>query len=118
MITPSDVYEIDELIQAGQPDRALESDGVREVPPETNNVLKFWTVCPWSDSLTQYDVENIYVFARLLDLETEGANLDEMAASVFATGRRTDRDRSLRIAASHLARAHWLLDNEFPFLNW
>ena len=117
MITPSDLYEIDALVQEGQIDRTLKPAGKPEEPHVADNLLKFWTVCPWSDTLTKYDLENIYLFARLLDAENEGADIDEIARLVFRL-KPQHRDRARRIVSSHLARAHWLMKNEFPFLNW
>ena len=118
MFTPSDIYEINDYVQAGQSDRAIARR--RDAPKEhgTDNVIRFWTVCPWSDALTRYDTEHVYLFSRLLDAETEGAGIDEMARVIFRMEKEEHRDRARRIVASHLARAHWLLKNEFPFLNW
>ena len=83
-----------------------------------DNVVRLWTACPMADKLTPYDMQNLGVFNFLLNAEYEGAPQTEMARIIF----RIDPDRHPAWASSvvrtHLARAHWLREHDFPYLDW
>ena len=79
---------------------------------------RLWTLCPWSDEVTQYDREHLTLYARLLDASAEGANPPEMARAIFGLDLSREQDRAIQIAESHLARAVWMLEHGYPALNW
>ena len=81
-------------------------------------VRRLWNSCPETDYVSDYDVENLMVYACLLDAEVEGANLYEMARIIFGISPVKETMRAELVAASHLKRAHWMLKNGFPFLLW
>ena len=98
--------------ERGQADRALLEHR------RTGEVVRLWTMCPWGDGLTAYDLEHVYLFNQLLDAEADGADDLEMARAIFGLDVRKQPDRAFAIVHSHLLRAHWLLENELPYLNW
>jgi hypothetical protein len=83
-----------------------------------NNVVRFWTTCPHSDSITEYDMHNLSFFALLLHSEFEGGSERHMAETFFRI--KVDRHPgwAANVVRTHLARAHWIKNNVFPLLDW
>jgi hypothetical protein len=77
-----------------------------------------WRVCPWSDTLTDYDKQNIGIFYRLMHDESEGASETDIARDVFGLSFWLQSQKTRLIVRSHMRRAHWLAENVFPFLGW
>jgi hypothetical protein len=85
---------------------------------DTKNAGRLWTLCPWSGEVSIYDKEHLTLYARLLDANSEGADLAEMARAIFGFDLSTGGDRPLQIVESHLARAIWMMEHGYPALNW
>ncbi|MEI9930199.1 MAG: hypothetical protein WDM89_06535 [Rhizomicrobium sp.] len=79
---------------------------------------KEWDVCPWSDSVTDYDKRNIGLFYRLMHDESEGAREVDIARDVFGMSFWLHSQRTRLVVRSHMRRAHWLAENVFPLLGW
>ena len=77
-----------------------------------------WSACPWSEELSDYDRCSLYLYARLLHDESEGADILDLARDVFGLSPWFDSQRAFAIVQSHLKRAHWIADNYFPMLGW
>ncbi len=77
-----------------------------------------WEVCPWSETLTEYDKRNIGLFYRLMYDESEGASEADIARDVFGLSFWLQSQKARLIVRSHMRRAHWLADNVFPLLGW
>jgi hypothetical protein len=86
--------------------------------PDTMPSDAEWSVCPWSDTLTDYDKRNIGLFYRLMYDESEGAGEVDIARDVFGLSFWLQSQKTRLIVRSHLRRAHWLAENVFPFLGW
>jgi hypothetical protein len=82
------------------------------------NIAKLWGVCSWSEELSDYDRQNIYVYARLLHDESEGAGENDLARDVLGLDPYRNRGRVIQILRAHLKRAHWIADTLFPMLGW
>jgi len=81
-------------------------------------VVRLWNACPCSDHVTAYDMANIHIYNWLLNAENEGMSESEMARMVFGLDAMRRPERSAIVVRTHLSRAHWMQDNEFPYLNW
>ena len=77
-----------------------------------------WRTCPWSETLGDYDRCNIYLFARLLQDEADGADIFDMARDVFGLSPWLNSQYARAVVESHLRRAHWIADNFLPMLSW
>lgn len=84
--------------------------------PASAAIVALWGACPWSDEFTDYDRKHIFIYARLLHDESEGASEDDLALNIFGLDPYRNRGRVLRILRSHLNRARWLADTIFPML--
>ena len=80
--------------------------------------MRLWMTCPWSETVSDYDREHLYLFSLLLDGETEGASRETMARIVFGIDPGRQPKRAALVVRSHLRRAHWLMRNGYPWLNW
>jgi hypothetical protein len=71
---------------------------------------------PWSDSLTDYDLDHLAVYLRLLDAESAGADWRE--ATLELLGRRTaDQEAAARRCwETHMARARWMTHTGYKLL--
>lgn len=78
------------------------------------NVLPLRGLCPWSETVTEYDLNNLSLYVCLLDGEEQGASLEEMAEVVFKIDAQQNPDWARRVALSHLKRAQWMNDRMFP----
>jgi hypothetical protein len=101
--------------RAGAPEPAGSNKARTPRPAE---IVTLWTECPWGDVVTEYDLAHLVLFNRLLDAENENVDEFEMARSIFRIDSARHPNRAWRVVHSHLARAHWLMDNGFPLLNW
>jgi len=82
------------------------------------NVVRLWGSCPQSETITEYDRRNIYIYGWLLDGDCAGVPDRDLARSIFGIDAAREPDRARRVVQSHLERARWLHNNHFPFLNW
>lgn len=62
----------------------------------------------WSETITDYDLDHLVTYLRLLDAERDGADWREAATIVLARDAQQDADRTRRCWESHLARARWM----------
>jgi hypothetical protein len=93
-------------------------DGAVDRQPPDSNVVTLWGACPWGDDVTEYDKRNLCLYGLLIDAELEGASAFDMAWCFFHIHPNRRPDRALRVVKTHLARAYWLKENFFPYLNW
>jgi hypothetical protein len=77
-----------------------------------------WNICPWTQNVSEYDRYHLTLFAILLDAEAEGVCPQDMARYIFRIDPAKEPRRAARVVQSHLARAHWLRQNGFPYLAW
>lgn len=77
-----------------------------------------WQVCPWSDTVTDYDKQNIGLFYRLMYDESEGVSEADIARDVFGFSFWLQSQKARLIVRSHMRRAHWLAENVFSLLGW
>lgn len=70
---------------------------------------------PQDDFITSYDKAHLLTYLRLLDAERDQAGLLEMGHIIFGLDP-TDCERTERIAGSHLARAHWMIEQGYRHL--
>ena len=86
---------------------------------ESVGVVRLWGVCPQTEELSDYDMQNMTMYSLLLEAESEGGNEMEMARVFFGINPLKQPVRAERVVKSHLRRAHWLLNNGFAyFLLW
>ncbi|NKX66377.1 hypothetical protein HEP89_19810 [Labrenzia sp. 5N] len=64
---------------------------------------------PWSESITQYDLEHFSLFMNLLSVSSDGANELEIAQSIFELDLDGDPEIARKMVRSHLDRANWIL---------
>ncbi len=83
-----------------------------------NNIVKLWTPCRQADRTTVYDMQHLDIFNRLLNAEYEGASHGDMAQSVFGIDAGLYPNWAACVVGSHLERAHWLRNRDFPYLDW
>lgn len=65
-------------------------------------------VVPWSETITDYDLEHLVTYLRLLDADRDGADWRQAAMIVLARDVECDPDRARRCWESHLERARWM----------
>jgi hypothetical protein len=65
-------------------------------------------LAPSDPALTDYDVEHLVCYLRLLDAEAEGADWREISRIVLHIDPEQEPDRARRAFDSHLARAKWM----------
>ncbi|HEX4302595.1 MAG TPA: hypothetical protein VHZ78_07365 [Rhizomicrobium sp.] len=83
-----------------------------------NNIVKLWTPCRQAERTTVYDMQHLDIFNRLLNAEYDGASHGEMAQFVFGIDAALYPNWAAAVVNSHLERAHWLRDKDFPYLDW
>ncbi|HEY0300707.1 MAG TPA: hypothetical protein VGC36_05215 [Rhizomicrobium sp.] len=115
MSAATDLGERLALCEVGQAERALHADAVERA---SANVVRLWNVCPWADALTAYDMQHLTTYNWLLNAESEGVSEREMARIIFRIEVDKRPSWALTVVRTHLDRAHWVQDNEFPYLNW
>jgi hypothetical protein len=116
MNVPVELHELQALADIGQESRpGLAGDSLI---PRTDNVVLLWNACPHSEEVTEYDQRNIYLYGLLLEAEFEGASERRMAEVFFRIPFERRPDWALNVVRSHLARAHWLKKNFYPWIDW
>ncbi|MBL6854325.1 MAG: hypothetical protein ISS15_14815 [Alphaproteobacteria bacterium] len=90
----------------------------RAVAARDRNVVRLWTACPQPPKVSPYDMQHLYVFNWLLDAQHEGVPEAEMARVIFHIDPAREPARAQLVVRTHLYRAHWLMNGDFPFLNW
>ena len=68
-------------------------------------------VVPWSDTITAYDMEHLFLYARLLDEAAQGASDAEMIRDVLEL--EPGAKRAAKSLQQHLARAKWMRENGY-----
>ena len=63
-------------------------------------------------------MQHLYVFNWLLNAEHEGTPEAEMARVIFHIDPAKEPARAQLVVRSHLHRAHWLMNGDFPYLDW
>ena len=90
----------------------------RAVAARSNTVVRLWTACPQPPKVSPYDMQHLYVFNWLLNAEYEGTAEPEMARVIFHIDPAKEPGRAQLVVRTHLHRAHWLMNGDFPFLDW
>jgi hypothetical protein len=65
-------------------------------------------LAPAGPALTDYDVEHLITYLRLLDADAEGADWREVTRIVLRLDPDCEPDRARQSFDSHLARAKWM----------
>lgn len=78
--------------------------------------LELADIPPQSDTITDYDRSHLPLYARLLDAETDGATLAEIARILFGINADDEPERARSIHKSHLNRAHWMSQHGYRSL--
>ncbi len=65
-------------------------------------------VAPWSEGLTDYDLDHLVVYLRLLDARREDADWREVALLVLHRDPSQDEPSAHACWESHLKRAEWM----------
>jgi Uncharacterized conserved protein (DUF2285) len=68
-------------------------------------------VAPFAPTLTDYDMEHLVTYLRLLDADAEGADWREVARIVLHLDAEREPDRARHALDSHLARARWMTEH-------
>jgi hypothetical protein len=63
---------------------------------------------PWSETLTDYDLDHLVVYLRLLDAQREGADWREAALLVLRRDPAVDEAQARRCWETHVERAQWM----------
>lgn len=66
------------------------------------------TDVPSADAITPYDEAHFAMYVRILDASEAGASLSEIAASILGIDPRSEPERAINAARSHLRRARWM----------
>lgn len=80
------------------------------------NRIGIAATAPQGDALTVYDCANVKLYMRLLDAETSGATLAEMAQVLFDIDAEAEPDRARDVVETHLARARWMTEIGYRLL--
>ena len=73
-------------------------------------------IAPWSEALTDYDLEHLAVYLRVLDAEAERADWREVARVVLRRGADETEAHARRCWDTHLARARWMTTTGYRLL--
>lgn len=65
-------------------------------------------IAPWSEVLTDYDLNHLAVYLRLLDAEADQADWREVTRLILKRDATTPQELARRCWESHLARARWM----------
>jgi hypothetical protein len=68
---------------------------------------------PQAVALTKYDRQHLITYLRLLDAEHRGENWQTVARVVLHLDPGNDLKRARLAWETHLARAHWMIDNGY-----
>lgn len=64
---------------------------------------------PWSDSITDYDKQNIRVYCQILDACADEASIEEMAELILGIDPVLEPVRAHKAVRSHIDRANWMV---------
>ena len=82
----------------------------------TKEAQRVATDVPSVDGITPYDEAHFDVYVRILDANAAGAELGEIAATILGIDPRTEPERAIRAARSHLRRARWMTTHGYRHL--
>ena len=68
---------------------------------------------PTNDCVTVYDRDHMKLYARLLDAETDGAPLAEIASILFGIDAEAEPERAKAVHHTHLSRARWMTEQGY-----
>ena len=68
---------------------------------------------PTADRMTDYDREHLKLYMRLLDAESAGAPVAEIAKILLGIDSESEPERAERVHASHLGRARWMTEHGY-----
>jgi hypothetical protein len=83
---------------------------------ETEMTSDFLDEPPQGPAITDYDRTHFKLLMRLVDAEDDGADWEEAVQILFGIDPDKEPERAHRIHQSHLARAHWLIENGYDEL--
>jgi hypothetical protein len=63
--------------------------------------------------VTGYDRDHLKLYMRLLDAETAGASLSEVAPRLLGIDAEAEPERARRVHDSHLRRARWMTEHGY-----
>ena len=66
-----------------------------------------------ADRMTDYDREHLKLYMRLLDAESAGAPVAEIAKVLLGIDSESEPERAERVHASHLGRARWMTEHGY-----
>lgn len=69
---------------------------------------KIADAAPWSEGLTDYDLDHLIVYLRLLDARHDNADWREVALVVLRRDAAQDEDLARACWETHLKRAEWM----------
>jgi hypothetical protein len=78
---------------------------------QTRSHARVKELVPWSDTITAYDMEHLFLYARLLDEAAQGASEAEMIRDVLEL--EPGAKRAAKSLQQHLARARWMRENGY-----
>jgi len=68
---------------------------------------------PAEECVTVYDRDHLKLYMRLLDAESEGAPLAEIAWILLGIDATAEPERARRVHDNHLGRAHWMTEHGY-----
>lgn len=68
---------------------------------------------PADDRVTVYDREHLKLYMRLLDADSEGAPLSEIARILLGIDAAAEPERARRVHDNHLERARWMTEHGY-----
>lgn len=68
---------------------------------------------PADECVTVYDRDHLKLYVRLLDAETEGAPLAEIAWILLGIDAAAEPERARRVHDNHLGRARWMTEHGY-----
>lgn len=77
-----------------------------------------WDLCPWSETLSDYDRSHIVTYVRLLRAEWDDLSERDIGRVVLGLDFKRDPVRASAIVRSHLVRAHWIAETLAAVLEW
>lgn len=63
--------------------------------------------------ITGYDRDHLKLYMRLLDAETAGASLSEVASHLLGIDAEAEPERAHRVHDNHLRRARWMTEHGY-----
>jgi Uncharacterized conserved protein (DUF2285) len=68
---------------------------------------------PDDPAITGYDRDHLKLYMRLLDAETAGASLSEVAPRLLGIDAEAEPERARRVHDNHLRRARWMTEHGY-----